>query len=222
MFLRCLLLVLSLALVSCDPMTKPQVELKQWDLLAPDQLPHWAPAGIPDEGRTSITANEAVLEPGGPLTGLRYGNWQESGLPVCDYVIHFEATRMDGSDFFAAVTFPVRSLDTCATLVIGGWGGGLVGISSIDGQDASENATRGEHRFENGKAYRFRLEVREDELKVWLDDRLVINTSIKGRTLSLRPGYIEKCAPFGLATYSTTGRIRDLKIESLKYPAPAR
>ena len=29
-----------------------------------------------------------------------------------------------------------------ATLIVGGWGGGLVGISSIDGEDASNNSTR--------------------------------------------------------------------------------
>jgi hypothetical protein len=216
MFFRCLSLVVSLVLVSCDPMTNPAILPRHWDLLAADQLQHWTPTGIPEEGRTTVSLGEALLEPGGPLTGLRYGNWQKAGLPVRDYAVSFEATRIEGGDFFAAVTFPVRSLDTCATLVIGGWGGGLVGISSIDGQDASENSTRGEHLFENGKAYHFRLEVREDELKAWLDDRLVINTSIKGRTISLRPGYIEKCAPFGLATYSTNGRIRNVSVMELK------
>lgn len=190
-------------------------ETQKWDLLSPEQLQHWSPAGIPDEGRTSVSIGEVVLEPSGPLTGLRYANWQKGRMPVSDYAITFDATRVEGDDFFAAVTFPIRNIDTCATLVIGGWGGGLVGISSIDGQDAAENSTRGEHQFENGKAYRFRLEVRDNELKAWIEDRLVINVSIKGRTLSLRPGYIEKCAPFGLATYSTTGRIRNLCVETL-------
>ena len=196
-------------------MSKPAAGRQHWDLLSPEQIQHWKPTDVPDEGRALVNAGEVVLEPGGPLTGLRYGHWQEEGMPVRDYAISFEATRVEGSDFFAAVTFPVRNIDTCATLVIGGWGGGLVGISSIDGQDAAENSTRGEHAFENGKAYRFRLEVRENELKAWIEDRLVINVSTQGRALGLRPGYIEKCAPFGLATYSTTGRIRNLRVETL-------
>lgn len=205
----------ALVLVGCDPMAKPRVELKHWDLFAQDQIPHWVSAGIPDEGRTEVTVGQALLEPGGPLTGLKFDNWKQAGMPVTDYAISFEATRVEGADFFAGVTFPVGNVETCATWVIGGWGGGLVGVSSIDGLDAAENSTRSEHHFVNGKAYRFRLEVRADDLRGWIDDRLVINVSIKGRVISLRPGYIEKCSPFGLASYSTTSQIRDLRIEML-------
>ena len=58
--------------------------------------------------------------------------------------------------------------------------------------------------------------MHDEELKAWIDDRLVINTSIKARVVSLRPGYIEKCAPFGLATYQSTGKVRNLTIEEIR------
>jgi len=58
--------------------------------------------------------------------------------------------------------------------------------------------------------------VRDDELKGWLDDRLILNASIKGRTISLRPGQIEQCTPFGVATYLTTGKVRGLVIRELR------
>ena len=44
-------------------------------------------------------------------------------------------------------------------LVLGGWGGSLVGLSSIDGQDASRNATTTFRTFEDGRLHRARIEV---------------------------------------------------------------
>lgn len=202
-------------LIACDPLSMEQQPLRKWELLSGEHATGWRAAGIPDEGEATVRDGEAILESGGPMTGLRFENWAAAGLPVRDYSITCEAMRVEGGDFFCAITFPVRGIDTCATLIVGGWGGGLVGISSIDGADAANNATRSEQRFENGQWYRLKLEVREESLKGWIDDRLVINTSIQGRTISLRPGYIEKCAPFGLASFGTTGRVRNLVVEEL-------
>lgn len=208
--MRSLLVLISLLLTGCHE-RQPQT----WRLLEAPWLSQWRGAEIAGEGSIAIAANEISLGPGQPMTGVRIAAWQDLKLPLTDYAIEFEAQRVEGQDIFAGLTFPVRRIDACATLVIGGWGGGLVGISSIDGLNANENSTRGEHAFRNGQWYRFRLEVRDDELKGWLDDRLIINASIKGRTISLRPGQIEQCAPFGLATYLTTGRVRQLTVREL-------
>lgn len=205
----------ALVITACKPPTRETRTLRKWNLLSATEINHWKSADMPDTGKAEARDGEAIMEPGGPMTGLRYGNWQTGGLPVCDYTVSYEAMRVEGGDFFAAITFPVRSIETCATLIVGGWGGGLVGISSIDGDDASNNSTRSEQRFENGKWYRLKLEVRDEEIKTWIDDRLVINTSIKARTIGLRPGYIENCAPFGLAAYGSTGRVRNLVVEEL-------
>jgi len=205
------LLTGALGLCGCSG-SKPQT----WHLLEAPLLQHWQGAGIEGEGSIAIAANEITLGPGQPMTGIKLGAWSDLKLPLIDYAIEFEAMRVDGQDFFAGITFPIRRIDTCATFVVGGWGGGLVGISSIDEQNANENATRSEQRFVNGQWYRFRLEVRDDELKGWLDDRLILNASIKGRTISLRPGQIEQCTPFGVATYLTTGKVRGLVIRELR------
>ncbi len=205
----------ALVLLACKPSPSHTTALRKWDLLSSAEIPHWHSAKIPETGKAEARDGEAILESGGPMTGLRYDGWQRGGLPVRDYSISYEAMRVEGGDFFAALTFPVRSIETCATLIVGGWGGGLVGISNIDGEDASNNSTRSEQQFENGKWYRLKLEVRDDEIKTWIDDRLVINTSIKARTISLRPGHIEGTAPFGLATYGSTGRVRRLVVEEL-------
>ena len=70
--------------------------------------------------------------------------------------------RVEGSDFFVGLTFPVR--DSHASLIVGGWAGSVVGISSIDGRDASENETTEVMKFKNGQWYKFRLRVRADRL----------------------------------------------------------
>ena len=68
-----------------------------------------------------------------------------------------KAARIDGNDFFASLTFPVG--DSFCTWVTGGWGGDIVGLSSLDGWDASDNETRTYFDFEKGRWYAFRLQV---------------------------------------------------------------
>ena len=58
---------------------------------------------------------------------------------MSDYEVTLEAMRVDGNDFFCGMTFPAGK-DPC-TLIVGGWGGTVVGLSSINGMDASENET---------------------------------------------------------------------------------
>ena len=62
--------------------------------------------------------------------------------------------RLDGSDFFCSTTFPVGK-DPC-TLVVGGWGGMVVGLSNVDHEDASENGTTKTMTFKNKRWYRVR------------------------------------------------------------------
>lgn len=205
------LLPLLALLAGCGSRTQPEGTA----LLQPPHLAHWHPAAIPEAGKPWIQTNDLIILPGKPMNGVRFDGWTEEKLPLTDYEVSFEARREEGQDFFASLTFPVRDIKTCATLVLGGWGGALVGISSIDDQDASENSTRSEQQFVNGQWYRIRLQVTRDELKAWIDDRLVVNTSIKGRKISLRPGDIELCAPFGFATYGTKGQVRGLVIRRL-------
>jgi len=152
---------------------------------------------------------------GESLTGVV---WEEDllPLPLIDYEISLEAKRQDGVDFFCGLTFPIGSTDTCSTLVVGGWGGGLVGISSIDGQDASENATQSFHRFEDDRWYRIRLQVRGDAIQAWIDEKLIINTPTAGHEFGMRHGDIEYCMPLGLATFQTRAAIRNIQVRELE------
>ncbi len=147
------------------------------------------------------------------MTCARFDAWQSAGLPRMRYAIEYEAIRVEGNDFFGTVTFPVN--DSHVSLVVGGWGGTLVGISNIDDMDASENNTRGNAFFENNRWHKVRIEVRDDELRAWINDKPFVNTSTKGHQLGLRSGDIEKCAPFGFASYATQSRIRGVVVRRL-------
>lgn len=185
----------------------------EWRLLSPEFLSLWKAAGIPEEGAVEIQKGEISLPPGQPMTGARFGAWRAAGLPLTRYVIEYQALRVSGNDFFGTVTFPIE--DSYVSLVVGGWGGTLVGISCIDDFDANENNTRGNAHFENNRWYPVRVEVRSDELRVWIDRRLFVNVSLKGRALGLRAGDIEKCVPFGFASYATHARLRDVIVRRL-------
>jgi hypothetical protein len=149
---------------------------------------------------------------GTDLNGVR---WTGS-IPTAPYVVELDARRMSGSDFFCGLTFPVRSGNECVTLIVGGWGGSVVGISSIDGLDASENSTGSQHEFENQRWYRMRVEVTKVRLQAWIDDRQVVDLETEGRKLSLREGPIEDCAPWGLATWLTSAEVRGVRWRKLE------
>jgi hypothetical protein len=121
------------------------------------------------------------------------------------------AKRVDGTDFFCAVTFPARGVDECVTFLVGGWGGGTVGISSIDGKDASENETTTYGKFETDVWYAIRLVRKGERIEAWIDGEKVVDVDTTGKVLALRPGPIEECAPFGLATWQTTGLIQNVR-----------
>jgi len=187
----------------------------RWNLLDDKHSAHWQPSGIPDEGMVSVTKGEITLSTGLPMTGCKFAQWSALGLPGTNYAISYEAMRVEGDDIFGMCTFPVASHEAHATFVIGGWGGTLTGISSIDFKDASENSTRAEQRFANGVWHRVRIEVRPEEMRAWVNDRLVVNVSIKGRRVTLRPGFIDHCLPFGFATWNTVGKVRGVVVETL-------
>lgn len=173
-------------------------------------LDGWKNAGFTNPGEVKVEDGTLVLKFGHPLTGA---NWTKP-FPQADYEVRFEAMRAVGNDFFASLTFPVGA--SHATWVLGGWGGDIVGISSIDNWDASENETRTYFNFENGRWYRFRLHVSLDRIQAWIDDERVVNAGIAGREVGLRPGPIKFSLPFGFAAYNATGALRRIEYRTLR------
>lgn len=173
----------------------------------------WEPVDVGGSGTVEVDEGQMILSQGESLTGVVYK--KSETLPVKDYEISLEAMRLAGVDFFVGLTFPVKDHKTHLTLVMGGWGGSVTGISSIDGMDASENNTGTFQRYEDNKWYKVKLRVTEKEIKVSLDDKEVVNTDITGKKLGLRPGPMESYAGLSLTTFQTTAAIRNVKLTPL-------
>ena len=160
-------------------------------------------------GAGRITVQDGVITIGsGALTGI---SWAGATLPfpAAGYEVRVEAARIKGGDFFAGITFPVR--DSYCTWINGGWGGKVVGLSSIDGADASMNETTFDRIFELGRWYTLRLRVTPDAITAWIDDEPAIDFKIGKHWIALREGEIEHSVPFGIATYNTVGAVRKIE-----------
>lgn len=192
-----------------DEAPNPEEDAKAWRTTEPAD---WKVIGFGGEGSARWEDGVLKLDVGVELTGVKFVG---DDLPEMPYELELEARKVAGTDFFCGLTFPVSSPGECVTLVVGGWGGGTVGISSIDGLDASENETTSYHKFENDRWYDIRVVVREDELLAYLDGEKVVEVKTEGRELGLRPGVIEDCAPLGLAAFQTAAEMRHLRWRSL-------
>ena len=173
-------------------------------------LTGWRETAFTGHGKTRLENGVILLGAGAPMTGVTYSG----SFPKANYEIRFEAARLDGNDFFASLTFPVG--DSYCTWVTGGWGGDIVGLSSIDGWDASDNETRSYFDFEKGRWYALRLQVSAGRIHAWIDDRPIIDVNVAGRRIALRPGDTKFSAPLGLASYNTTGTVRKIEYRLLK------
>jgi hypothetical protein len=126
-----------------------------------------------------------------------------------NYEVALDAMRLTGSDFFCGLTVPVGT--NCCSLIVGGWGGSLVGISSLNGMDASENETTKFSNFESGHWYRIRLRVREKRIQAWIDKEKLVDVDTTDKRISVRPGDIELSQPFGIAAWQTSTALREVK-----------
>jgi hypothetical protein len=208
---RLLLAVCACLAAAAQDARKDSAKAGEWQSLFDGRsLQGWRETPFTGHGAVSIEKGQIVLGPGAPMTGI---TWSGS-YPRSNYEIRFEGARLDGGDFFASLTFPVQ--DSFCTWVTGGWGGDIVGLSSIDGWDASDNETRSYFDFEKGRWYVLRLQVTDDRIQAWIDDRPIVSVNIRGRKIGLRYGEMKLSAPLGLASYNTTGAVRKIEYRLLR------
>ena len=179
------------------------------DMIAGDTLGNWKITDFAGGEEVKVEDGVMKISMGIELTGV---NW-EGDLPQGEYEMEFEARRMQGNDFFCGLTFPVN--EKHATLVLGGWGGALVGISSLDNLDASENETGDVYVFEDQQWYKVKLQVLEGRIKVWINGESQINVNLENREVGMRSGEIEQSVPLGIATWMTSAEIRNMVMREL-------
>ncbi len=165
----------------------------------------WQETNFTGHGPARFEKDVIYLDLGAPMTGVT----RAADFPKTNYEIRYEAARLHGGDFFASLTFPVG--DSHCTWVTGGWGGDIVGLSNIDGWDASDNETRSYFTFETGRWYAFRIQVTPATIRVWIDEQSVVNVPIAGRKIDLRRGEMNLSTPLGFASYNTAGGIRKVE-----------
>jgi len=182
------------------------------DLFDGKSLTNWAVTDFAGHGPVTVESNQIKIAMGDDLGGI---TWTNGPLPKTDYEISLDAVKVAGGDFFCGLTFPVA--DSSCSLIVGGWGGGLVGLSSLDDQDASENETTKTMYLETGHWYHVVLRVTPKKIQAWLDKEKVIDVSIVGRKVSLRPGAIYLSEPLGVATYTTTAELKEFKLRLLEH-----
>lgn len=174
-------------------------------------LHNWTNTDFVASGKITVVSNQIHLAAGGIMTGI---NWTNGPLPKSNYEISLDAMKTDGGDFFCGLTFPVG--DSFCSLILGGWGGTTVGLSSLDDLDASENETSKSITFDPGRWYHVQVAITPAKITAWLDNNKIIDAPIAGRKVSLRPGPIEFSVPLGLATYQTGAAYRNIQLRLLK------
>jgi hypothetical protein len=177
-------------------------------------LAGWRETAFGGHGEVHCQSGVIVLSMGDPFTGI---NWTNE-FPMLNYEVALDAMRVMGSDFFCGLTVPVGT--NFCSLIVGGWGGSLLGISSLDGMDASENETTKFVNFESGRWYRIRLRVTEKKLQAWIDKEKLVDVDTSEKKISLRPGDIEISKPFGLACWQTGAAYREIRFRKVSGPAP--
>lgn len=194
-----------------DSRPKPgdQPAAKTVSLFDGKTLSGWKKTQFGGEGDTVARDGQLVLETGIDLTGVTS---TRKDLPRENYEIELDAMRVNGSDFFCGLTFPVGP-DYCS-LIVGGWGGGVVGISSLDDQDASENETTLYRELKNKKWYHIRIRVTSTRIEAWLEDEQVADVERAGRKISTR-SEVDLSQPLGLASWQSTAALKNIQLRLL-------
>jgi len=171
----------------------------------------WAATPFGGGAPPSVVDGAIRIEPGADLNGV---TWQGE-FPRIGYELALEARRMDGNDFFCGLTFPVG--EQCCTLVLGGWGGAVTGLSCIDGRDAGDNETTDSMTFERGRWYDILVRVTSNRIECFVDGVAIVEQDIENRRIDVRAEVVPS-QPLGIATYATTGEARRIRWRPIASP----
>jgi len=168
----------------------------------------WEVTNFGPQGPVYVSNGAVVLGMGDGCTGI---TWTGEVL-FQNYEIELDAMRISGHDFFCALTFPVG--EGFCTFIVGGWAGTVVGISNIDGRDASENSTTRNMVFEQQRWYHIGVRVTADSLVAWIDGERVVSVARQGHAFAVRPE-VRLSRPLGICSWYTTAGLKNIRARSL-------
>ena len=218
-FLKATFILIVLLFVNCsenknkpEPKTKAVVEKSEItdenSLFNGKTLEGWKITQYGTEGPVLVSDGKIILNYGDGCTGITW----EKEFPKVNYEVTLEAQKTVGNDFFCGITFPVN--DEFCSLIVGGWGGPVVGLSCIEGDDAEHNSTRILKKFDKNVWYKIKLHITGEKIIAWIDDEKLVDFSYADHRLSLR-AEVQLSKPFGLFTWQTTGEIRNIRMQKL-------
>lgn len=194
----------SACLAGGENSSQPETTRAGWESMFNGKtLEGWEITPFGGEGPVTVKDGAIQLSYGVMLTGITW----KGDFPKVDYEIELEASRVQGSDFFLGLTFPVK--ESFCSLILGGWGGAVVGLSSIDGFDASENETTLIRGFKRGQWYKVLLRVTGTIIQVSIDGEQIITVDTTGKEISTRPEVLLS-RPVGIASFQTWSAIRNI------------
>lgn len=170
----------------------------------------WKPEGdFVEGGKPEFEDTVVTLTTGEPFSGAK---WLGT-FPKTDYEVRLEAKRTKGEDIMCGLLFPVGK--DLLSFVMGGWGNTVIGCSSIDELNASENDTYYNMPLKNNIWYEVKLRITPKKIQAWIGKTQVINFEIDDHKISPYPG-LEEYAPFGVFTWDSSSEIRNLRVMRLK------
>lgn len=173
-----------------------------------ESLKGWEITQFGPQGPVLVSDGKIILNYGDGCTGI---TWIKD-FPKINYEVNLEARKTSGNDFFCGMTFPVNN-DFCS-LIVGGWGGPVVGLSCIDGVDASENSTHVLKRFDKNIWYKIRLMVTSTRIVAWIDGEKLVDFEYEGHKLDIRPE-VTLSKPFGMCSWITTAELRNIWMKKM-------
>jgi hypothetical protein len=187
------------------PKEAPEATEPEMVLFDGKDMGQWVAAKYEEGGKVLLKEGTIVIEKGNDMTGIKW----TGPLMRMNYELTLEAMRVEGEDFFCGLTFPYGK-DPC-TLVCGGWGGSLVGLSNIDYYDAANNQTDTSMNFDNGKWYTIRLRITPAKIEAWIGGDKLVDFETADHKIGIRYE-VTPCKPLGIATWRTTGAVRNIKV----------
>lgn len=187
-----------------DQATTPEIDPSK--LFDGETLNGWEIVDFGGQDNIEVVDGSIVAEAGYPLAGIAC---TLTDLPKTGYTLALEAQKIDGTDFFCCVTFPVK--EQHCSLVLGGWGGTLCGISCINEEDASQNSTKWLKKFERGQWYAVEIRVTDDRIVCKVDNEVTVDLPLDGVELSLR-SEVHSTTPIGICAFETKSAWRNIRL----------
>jgi hypothetical protein len=202
----------AVALLPADEKPK-EPQAPAWrELFNGKDLTGWRQSDYGGGPEVTVEDGKIVIPLAERLAGITYDGKDADKLARTNYEIEIEARRVQGTDFFVGLTFPVG--ESHASLILGGWGGTVCGISSLDGDDANHNETRKLIRFKKDQWYKARLRVEPGRIQAWLDGQPLVDVKTTGKHLDIRPE-IGPSKPLGLATFATMAEVKSIRLREI-------